>query len=98
MAAEARLPAVVVGDDEPADNDDRLTLARIAYDSKRFATAARLWAEALEFDPKLAEDRKELYRYAWPPPPPWPPLVRATTYRSSTTRPGRNGVAGPSAG
>jgi tetratricopeptide (TPR) repeat protein len=37
--------------------------AQVADDHKRFAAAARLWAEALASDPKLADDRQSQYRY-----------------------------------
>jgi tetratricopeptide (TPR) repeat protein len=50
-----RLPAILRGDDRPADSAERLALAPIFYDTKRHAAAARLWAEAFEADPKLAE-------------------------------------------
>ena len=35
----------------------------MAYDTKRYAGAARLWAEALAADPKLADDRQAQHRY-----------------------------------
>ena len=47
----------------PKDNAERLALAQRAYDTKRFAVAARLWAEALDSDPKLAADRQAQHRY-----------------------------------
>jgi WD40 repeat protein/serine/threonine protein kinase len=49
--------------DKPADNAERLTFAQIAYDWKRFAVATRFWAEALESDPKLGDDRQAQHRY-----------------------------------
>jgi tetratricopeptide (TPR) repeat protein len=36
---------------------------RRAYDTARHALAARLWAEALDADPKLADDRQPRHRY-----------------------------------
>jgi tetratricopeptide (TPR) repeat protein len=45
------------------DNAERLALAQRAYDTKRYALAARLWGEALEDDPKLGEDRQAQHRY-----------------------------------
>jgi hypothetical protein len=60
---EPRLPAVLRGEDQPADNAERLAFARIAYDHKQFAAAARLWAEALAGEPKLADDRQAQHRY-----------------------------------
>jgi tetratricopeptide (TPR) repeat protein len=59
-----RLPAVIRGEDRPRDGAERLTFARMAYDTKRYAAAARLWAEALDADPKLADDLRAQHRYA----------------------------------
>jgi serine/threonine-protein kinase len=56
-----RLPAILRGDDRPADNAERLALAEMCYDTKRFGAAARLWAEALAADPKLGDDRRAGY-------------------------------------
>jgi serine/threonine-protein kinase len=61
-ALDARLSAVLKGE-APRDNAERLALARRAYDTKRHAFAARLWAEALEADTKLAADRRSQHRY-----------------------------------
>jgi hypothetical protein len=58
-----RLPAILKGDDSPRDAAERLDFARMAHDTKRFAAASRRWAEALESDPALAEDRQAQYRY-----------------------------------
>ena len=54
-ALAERLTAVLKGEASPKDNAERLDLARMCYDTKRFAAAARLTAEALESDPKLGE-------------------------------------------
>ncbi|MFN0053794.1 MAG: hypothetical protein ACKV0T_16565 [Planctomycetales bacterium] len=58
-----RFPAVLRGDDKPANNAERLDFARIAFDEKHFAIAARLWAEALESDPQSGDDRLTQIRY-----------------------------------
>jgi tetratricopeptide (TPR) repeat protein len=58
-----RLPAVLKGDDSPRDAAERLSFAQMAYDTRRFVAASRLWAEALESDPALAGDRQAQYRY-----------------------------------
>ncbi len=50
-------------DIKPADNAERVAIADVAYAVKQFAVAARLWAEALETDPKLGDDRQGLHRY-----------------------------------
>ena len=47
-----RFPAVLQGGDRPKDNPERLSFARMAYDHKHFAAAARLWAEALAKRPQ----------------------------------------------
>jgi serine/threonine-protein kinase len=62
VALDARL-AAVAGGAAPTDNAERLALAQRAYDTKRFALAARLWGEALEADPTLAEDRQRQHAY-----------------------------------
>jgi hypothetical protein len=52
-----RLPGILKGDDRPVDNTERLIFARMCYDTKRHAAAARLYAEALGSDPRLVRDR-----------------------------------------
>jgi serine/threonine protein kinase/tetratricopeptide (TPR) repeat protein len=61
-ALDARLGAVLNGE-APRDNAERLALARRAYDTKRHALAARLWAEAMDSDPKVADSRNPQHRY-----------------------------------
>jgi tetratricopeptide (TPR) repeat protein len=63
VALVDRLPAILKGNDSPRDADERLAFARMACDTKRFAVAARLWAEALKSNPSLAENRQAQYRY-----------------------------------
>jgi hypothetical protein len=46
-----------------ARGEDRLAFARIVYDQKKFALATRLWAQALESDSKLFDDRHMQHRY-----------------------------------
>ena len=46
-----------------AGNADRLTFARLAWDQKKFASAARFWSQALASDPKLGDDRQARHRY-----------------------------------
>ncbi len=62
-ALTERLPFLLKGDERPTDNAERLTLAQMCYDTKRHAAAARFWAEALEADPKLGDDRSAKHRY-----------------------------------
>ncbi len=49
VAAEKKnqLPSLIRGDIKPKDNDDRLILAQLWYDTKRFAAAARFWSDAM---------------------------------------------------
>jgi tetratricopeptide (TPR) repeat protein len=62
-ALDARLAAIIKGDQQPKDNAERLRLAQRAYDKALYATSARLWSEALAADPKLADDRVAQHRY-----------------------------------
>ncbi len=50
------LPAFLEGKHQPQDNDERLGLLGICQFQGRYATAARLYADAFEADPKLAFD------------------------------------------
>jgi tetratricopeptide (TPR) repeat protein len=59
---DARLAGVLNGQ-TAKDNTERLALAKRAYDTKRHASAAKLWAEALDADSKLATDRRAQHRY-----------------------------------
>jgi tetratricopeptide (TPR) repeat protein len=62
-----RLPGILKGDDRLRDNGERILFAQMCYDTMRYVTAERLYAEALESDPGLVRDRKEVhcYRAAW---------------------------------
>jgi eukaryotic-like serine/threonine-protein kinase len=62
QALDTRL-SDVLGGSNPADNAERLSLAQRAYDTKKYATAARLCDDALKHDPKLVEDRQVQHRY-----------------------------------
>jgi len=63
IALDARLSAIIKGDQQSKDNAERLQLAPRAYDKALHATAARLWADALAADPKLGDDRQAQHRY-----------------------------------
>jgi tetratricopeptide (TPR) repeat protein len=58
-----RLPAILSGDDQPKDGDERLILSHMCYQASRYAAAARLWAEAHESDPDHADDLQDGHRY-----------------------------------
>jgi serine/threonine-protein kinase len=61
-ALEGRLPAVVQGKDRRAA-DDCLVLAELCFIKKHYATAARLYAQALKAKPQLTEDLRAGHRY-----------------------------------
>jgi tetratricopeptide (TPR) repeat protein len=63
LALSNRLPAILRGEAKPGDNAERLVFARMAFDRKSFAGAARLWGEAMESDPRLGDDRQAGHRY-----------------------------------
>jgi tetratricopeptide (TPR) repeat protein len=61
---EPRLPAILQGEDKPADNAERLTLARLCLSRKKLCVAAvRFYEEAFADDPKLAGDLRQAHRY-----------------------------------
>ncbi len=60
---EDRLPAVIRGDDKPKNADEGITLGRILHGMKRHALAARLFADALAADPRLADNLRAGHRY-----------------------------------
>jgi serine/threonine-protein kinase len=60
----SRLPALLRGEDRPADNVERVNFAHIAYVQKHYSFAARLWAEALASDPRMADDLRRWHRYS----------------------------------
>ena len=62
-AFNARLAAVLKGEDCPKNNAERLVLAQLTYDKSLFAASARFLSEALASDPKLAEDRVKQHAY-----------------------------------
>jgi tetratricopeptide (TPR) repeat protein len=63
LGLEAQLPAVLGGTMAPADAAQRLDYARVCRFTRRYAAAARLYAEAFAADAKLAENLKADHRY-----------------------------------
>jgi serine/threonine-protein kinase len=61
-ALEGRLPAIIQGKDKPAAADC-LDLAELCFVKQHYATAARLYAEALAATPQLTEDLRAGHRY-----------------------------------
>ena len=60
---DRKLPAVVSGHNKPADAAESLAFAQMCYDKKLHGASARLWAEAFQAQPKLADDMKVQNRY-----------------------------------
>jgi hypothetical protein len=58
-----KVPAFLRGEYKPANNAERLVFAEVAYNDGKMALSTRLFAEALESDPKLGEDRKLYHPY-----------------------------------
>jgi serine/threonine-protein kinase len=63
VALAGRLPAVLKGNDHPADTAERITFAQLCYDRKFHTVATRLYTEAFHSDPKLADDRQAGHTY-----------------------------------
>jgi tetratricopeptide (TPR) repeat protein len=60
---EGRLPALLSGQVQPRTAAERRDYAQLCTCKKRYHMAARLWAEALTAEPKLAEDLEASPRY-----------------------------------
>jgi serine/threonine-protein kinase len=63
LALEGRLPAVLQGQDQPANVAERLEFADLCTIKKQYAAAVRFYAEAFAVDPKLAEASGVGWRY-----------------------------------
>jgi tetratricopeptide (TPR) repeat protein len=63
VALDARLPAVLKGDDHPGNAAERVTFAQLGYFRALHAAAARLYAEAFRADPRLVDDRRAVHAY-----------------------------------
>jgi tetratricopeptide (TPR) repeat protein len=62
-AVDARLKAIVKGEQQPKDVGERLQLAQRAHELTRYAASARLWQEAFKAEPRLGDDRRAGHRY-----------------------------------
>jgi tetratricopeptide (TPR) repeat protein len=62
---DRKLPAVLEAKVKPADDAERLALARLCLEPFKgfYAASARLYAEAFANDAKLADDMQQLHRY-----------------------------------
>jgi serine/threonine-protein kinase len=63
VALERRLPAVLRGEDQPRNAAERMDFGNVAYGQKRYGVSARFWSEALQAEPKLADDMRAGHRY-----------------------------------
>src|SRR5262249_47196861 len=63
LVLEERLPAVLRGEDSPADAAERLRFAEVCRVKKRYADAARQFEKAFADKPQLADDVQASYRY-----------------------------------
>jgi serine/threonine-protein kinase len=63
VALEARLPNVLAGRLQPADSAETLGFAQLCYNKKLHGSSARLWTEAFQAEPKLADDMQAQHRY-----------------------------------
>jgi tetratricopeptide (TPR) repeat protein len=60
---DARLPAILQGDDRPKDAEERLALAEVCRCKRRYAAATRFYADAFADRPRLADDLRQSHRY-----------------------------------
>ncbi len=63
VALSHRLPAVLKGDDLPAKPAEYLEFARLCARMHHHVAAARLYADALRAEPRLADDRRAGHAY-----------------------------------
>jgi serine/threonine protein kinase/tetratricopeptide (TPR) repeat protein len=63
LEREPQLPDLLSGRLKPAGNAERFEFARLCLCKKRYATAARLLADAFAAEPNLADDLKAGHRY-----------------------------------
>jgi serine/threonine-protein kinase len=60
---DARLKAILKGEQQPKDVRERLQLAQRASDLTLYTAAARFWQDALEANPRVGDDRQAQHRY-----------------------------------
>ncbi len=72
MALEARLPAVVEGDELPVDPEEGVSFARMAFARRAYVAATLLWTESFTASPELAADLTAANRFQAAPPRRWP--------------------------
>jgi serine/threonine-protein kinase len=59
----ACLPLLLAGKLKPADAADMLGFALICYAKKLYGASTRLWSDAFQTEPKLADDMQVQHRY-----------------------------------
>jgi serine/threonine-protein kinase len=64
VGLESQLPAVLRGDEKPRDAAEGIGFAELAHNVKHFGRSARLYAESLGANPKLAETVETGHRYS----------------------------------
>jgi serine/threonine-protein kinase len=62
-AVEGKLPALIRGESQPADNPERLAAADMCYIKGLHAASTRFYTDAFERQPALVEDRDPPHRY-----------------------------------
>ena len=63
LALEGRLPAVLQGQDKPADTAEGFRFVELCSIKKQYAAAARLYADVFVADPRSADDFQAGHRY-----------------------------------
>jgi Flp pilus assembly protein TadD len=63
VAMQNKLPQLLKGEAQPADAAERLALAHLCQEQKRFAAATRFYADAFAAQAGLVDDLKEQLRY-----------------------------------
>jgi hypothetical protein len=65
VALDQKLPAILEGKEKPVNDAERLALAWLCQQpfKKRYAASARLYAEALANDARLADNLQQQYRF-----------------------------------
>ena len=79
VALEARLPAVIRGEDRPGDGAEATALADTAYKAGRHRALARLYAAAFELDPGWPRTCDPATVTTPPAQRPWPAPAGART-------------------
>ena len=90
---DGRLAAVLRGEAQPADADERDAYAHLCYEKKRYVAAARFFSQGLFADPIPADDLEAAIATRPRAQRPWPAAAGGTTQVNWMTR---NGSAGES--